>query len=434
MTTPSLRRLFFAPSLLLGLLALPESAAAQCTQTLSVGANLSSAVSSAANGSTICLNDGNYGGVNFFNITRTEFVTLRSVNGTGARLQPSVGNSRFIRFTNVTVGSAIVNSCSQSIEFIGTPFVANASGLLFDASACPSTTHNYVVDGATFDRVGQSLYEGRLNCRDCNGAVIRNSTFSGVGSSASDGIQTQGNTRNLTIGPNNRFTGILESLCGSTNCDAVQFQGGGTTVVTSNIFENGDTFIMSPDGCSNVTVEHNVFNGAGASYPDKVQFGSCSNLTFRHNTVTNVRVSMDSKTGEPATSNARAENNVMRGSTTNFKTENGNGCSGCSFSYNLFDDAADARGTNNVIGAPSLQVERRPPRGQAGCSTPARLETTRVTTGETWRPTTPPPNPHRRRRPRARPPGSASYLRKAIGPIRRRANHAAVRKRKPLSM
>jgi hypothetical protein len=352
MATPTFRKLFSALLLCAASLALPAVARAQCTQTLSVGANLATAVSSAANGSTICLNDGNYGTVNLFNITRTGFVTLRSVNGTAARMSPQVGNSRFIRLENLTISGSLVNSCSQSIEFVGTPFVANTSGLLFDASSCPSTTHNYVVDGATFDRVGQALYEGRLNCRDCNGVTIKNSTFSGVGTSASDGIQTQGNARNLTIGPNNRFSGILEAQCGTTHCDAIQLQGGGTTLITSNVFENGDTFIMSPDGCSNVTAEHNVFNGTGVSYPDKVQFGSCSNLIFRHNTVTNVRVSMDSKTGEPATSNALAENNVMRGSTTSFKTANGNGCTGCTFRYNLFDDSGDATGSNNVIGTP----------------------------------------------------------------------------------
>jgi hypothetical protein len=165
-------------------------------------------------------------------------------------MAPQIGNSRYIRFSSMTLQDVLVNSCSLNIEFLNTPWVVNSSGLMFDASACPNSTHNYLVDGATFDRVGMALYEGRLNCRDCNGVTIKNSIFTGIGSEASDGIQTQGNTRNITIGPNNQFSGILESLCGATHCDALQLQGGGTTLITQNYFKNGDTFIMSPDGCS----------------------------------------------------------------------------------------------------------------------------------------------------------------------------------------
>ena len=59
-----------------------------CTQTLSVGANVASAVSSASNGSTICLNSGNYGTVNFSNIARSDYVTVRSTSGVGATIGP----------------------------------------------------------------------------------------------------------------------------------------------------------------------------------------------------------------------------------------------------------------------------------------------------------------------------------------------------------
>jgi hypothetical protein len=333
---------------------LAVSSYAACTQTLSVGANIASAVSSAANGSTICLNNGNYGTVNLFDIARSGFVTLQSVTGTGAQMSPQVGNSKFIRFQSMTLTDVGVNSCSLNIEFINTPFAPNAGGLLLDASACPSTTHNYLIDGATFNQVGQALFEGRLNCRDCNGVTIKNSVFSGVSASnASDGIQTQGNSRNLTIGPGNRFSGIQEALCGATHCDAIQFQGGGTTLVTGNLFENGDTFIMSPDGCSGVTVSNNVFNGANNGYDFNLQFGSCDNLTFRHNTLVDSSLAVDSKTGSPASANAQVQNNILIGN-TGVKTSGGSGCSNCTFAFNLYDSAGDAVGSSNVIATPSF--------------------------------------------------------------------------------
>lgn len=311
----------------------PPPPTANCPAALSVGVNLASAVASAANGSTICLNAGNYGSVNFFNIPRTGFVTIRSASGVSARLSPQVGNSRFLRFQNVTLSSVLVNSCSLNIEFVGTPFAPNDSGLIFDASSCASSTHNYLVDGAIFDRVGMALYEGRLNCRDCNGVTIKNSTFSGIGSEPSDGIQTQGNTRNLTLS-GNRFSGILESLCGATHCDAIQLQGGGTTLLSGNLFENGDTFIMSPDGCNAVTATNNIFNGSTSTYDFKLQFGSCSNLTFTHNTLKQAGVAIDSKSGQPASSNALVRDNIFAGQSP-IKTSGGNGCSGCTVTGNL---------------------------------------------------------------------------------------------------
>lgn len=322
-----------------------------CTTTLSVGANVASAVSSAANGATICLNTGNYGTVNLFDIGRSGFVTVRSTTGIGARISPQPGNSDFIRFSSLTLFDVSVNSCSTNIEFLNSTFEPNNGGLLFDASACPSSTHNYLVDGVIFHQVGMALYEGRLNCRDCNAITVRNSTFSGIGSEASDGIQTQGNTRNFTIGPGNVFSGILESLCGATHCDAVQFQGGGTTLVRQNYFEDGDTFIMSPDGCSNVTVENNVFDGSGNGNDFNLQFGSCSNLIFRHNTLYDSSIAVDSKVGQPASSNALVENNIMTGSTS-VKLIGGNGCTGCTVRFTLCD-AGGCTGTNTVIGTPT---------------------------------------------------------------------------------
>ena len=50
------------------LLGLSQVSFAACDQTLSPGANVASAVSNAANGTTICLNNGNYASVDLFNI------------------------------------------------------------------------------------------------------------------------------------------------------------------------------------------------------------------------------------------------------------------------------------------------------------------------------------------------------------------------------
>jgi Bacterial TSP3 repeat len=323
-----------------------------CTQTLSPGANVALAVSSAANGSTICLNNGSYGSVNASNASRSGWVTVRSVSGTGASLSGvQIGNSDFIEFQSLTIGGGLVNNCSTHVHFLDSAFT---DGLLFtnNGVSCPAG-QDYLVDNSTFNNVGQATYEGRLNFVSVDGGTIQNSTFSGVGSEASDGIQFLGGTKNSAI-TGNHFTGIKESLCGSVHCDAVQFYGAGANnAITDNYFEQGDTFIMAPDGTSTTSVTDNVFNGTGVSYIDKIQFGSATSPVFRHNTVRDVRVSFDSKTGSPATTNLVAKDNILIGNSS-FKTTNGNGCSACSISSNLFDDSGSATGSGNVIGTPTF--------------------------------------------------------------------------------
>jgi hypothetical protein len=324
-----------------------------CTQTLSVGANLVSAVANAANGSTICLNNGDYGTVNWWDLTRSGYVTVKSVSGRGASLRPSIGNADYIRLESLTLRQGLVNSCSTNIQVADSTFQQDMSGLYFDASTCPSTVHNYLVDNVTFANVDLTGFEGRLSFRDTNGVTVKNSTFGPNG--YGDGIQTGGNNRNLTIGPNNRFTGISQSFCdanGGAHCDSIQLQGGGATTITGNHFSGSDVFIMAPDGSSNVTTTNNVFDGQSSSYEYKIQFGTAASPVFRHNTLANTSAAFDSKTGNPATTNAIVRDNVWSRGHGQIKTSNGSGCSGCAFSHNLFENGANARGTSNVVGAP----------------------------------------------------------------------------------
>jgi hypothetical protein len=173
------------------------------------------------------------------------------------------------------------------------------------------------------------------------------------GNGVSDGIQLLGGTKNSVIGPGNARWDPAVDLRrrGGAHCDAIQPYGSGANnTITGNFFKNCDTFIMSPDG-DTAAVNDNVFDGAGIAYLDKIQFGSAQSPVFRHNTVRDVRVSFVSKTGSPATSDALAQDNILIGSST-WKTTNGNGCSNCTFSSNLFDDAADLSGTSNAVGVP----------------------------------------------------------------------------------
>ncbi|MEZ0392011.1 MAG: DUF4082 domain-containing protein [Pseudobdellovibrionaceae bacterium] len=339
---------------------------AACDQTLSTGSNIASAVSSAPNGSTICLNSGNYGSINFWNIARSGFVTLQSASGTGAAMSPSIGNSKFIKFSNMTLNNTVMNNCSTSIHFLNSVFSPHQGGLAIDNRGCSVTNQDILVDGVKFDQVHQATWEGRLSISGAKGMTIRNSTFSGVSSSgASDGIQIIGGSTNVTVGPNNTFSGILQALCGSVHCDNIQDYGGGpNNKIIGNHFINGDFFIMMPDGSSTYTVTDNVFDGRASGNIDKIQFGSAASPIFRHNTIRSARVSFDSKSGMSASSNVQAQNNIMMNGSS-WKTTNGSGCSNCTFTYNLYDSSSIQRGTNNLSGTPSF-VGGTSPSGLSG--------------------------------------------------------------------
>ena len=325
-----------------------------------MGANLAAAVAGAANGSTICLNSGDYGSQNFDNIARTGFVTLKSVSGVGARMRARTWNSDYIRFQSLTLSDSGITNCSTNVEVRDSTFVPNGRGLgiVNDPCGVPGSQQNIVVDGNTFTNVSQSSHAGRLSVCYGNGVTISNNVISGMPTSntASDGIQVTCSSRNVTIGPGNEFFNITQSACEAVtptqHCDSIQFVGTGPNTVVGNYFHNSDVFIMAPDGSTGISVRNNVFNGSGNGYQDKIQFGSAASPTFAHNTVRDVRVSFDSKPGNAASSNVIARDNVMDGF-SEFKTTYGSGCSNCSFSYSLYNDTAqDTKGTNTLIGPP----------------------------------------------------------------------------------
>lgn len=330
-----------------------------CDQTISVGADVAAAVASAPNDSTICLNDGDYGTVNITNIDRNGFVTVRSTTGQGAQLGiGEVWASSFIKFESLTFDWATVRNGSHHIEFWNSTFAPGGDGLIFNLETVPATDTAFIVDGCVFDQVSHGPWDGRMSVRGVRGLKIRNSVFSGspaAPTATSDGIMLIGGARDVEVGPGNVFTNIRQQDAhDGEHIDAFQIFGAGpNNKVIGNYFTNSDTFIMAPDGSDSVTVENNVFDGAALPYEFKIQFGSTQNSVFRHNTVRDVVVSFDSKPTDPASSNILAENNILVGASS-WKTSSGNGCSNCTFTSNLFDDSADASGTNNVIGVPTF--------------------------------------------------------------------------------
>ncbi len=338
------------------LLALPSESAAQCDQTLNVGANVASAVANAPNGSVICLNSGDYGTVNFTNISRTGFVTVRSTSGVGARLSMGeVYNARFIKFSNLTLTGAAVRGCSVSIEFLDSVFVANGSGLVYNYdTACSGVTNMaLVVDGVTFDRVRNTGYEGRLSIRGVRGITVRNSVFTGQPTSnQSDGIQIVGGSRDVTIGPGNVFADILQSQCGSVHCDAIQAYGGGAnTIITGNYFSNCSVYIGFYDGGSpSMTVSNNVFDTAPSG--QALQIGGIQGMLMEHNTFRGVTLGIGTKNGNTQHSGWIVQNNIFDNARFTASGDQPGCGADCVMRYNLKSNGGSTTptGTNSISG------------------------------------------------------------------------------------
>ncbi|MGZ6448612.1 MAG: hypothetical protein ACXWRA_11290 [Pseudobdellovibrionaceae bacterium] len=334
-------------------------ASASCTQTLSVGADVVAAVAAAPSGTTICLNNGNYGQVNLYNMTGTKpgYVTLMSASGKGATLSLGIGNSQWIRMDSLTINGGLINSCSQNIQILNSTFTA---ALDLRNENCTGSL-NYLIDGNTFDNVNYGTWEGRLNVAyGGEGVVISNNHFGNGG--VADGIQVLAGASGVHIGPGNVFEGILQSICdagGGAHCDAIQLYGQGPgIIIEGNRFANGDTYIMNPSGSINNIIRNNVFD-TGTSYTAKVQLGSQSNLLFSHNTIkSGIFVSFDkfSSGGWPNSDHVLAQNNILLGDAYLRTTDGLNvpSCDSCTLSYNLFGSAGNSMGANDLIGAPTF--------------------------------------------------------------------------------
>ena len=337
----SLNRHFVASLAVFGF---AQAAHAACDKTLNPGSDVAAAVSSAAAGTTVCLNPGNYGSQAFTSIAKSADVVIQSSSGTGATLSADIWASQHLKFQNLTISGASVRDASSNVSFVGSTFtgqaVVNASGsnvhILFDTST---------FDGIT---VCTNCYEGRLQIVSGSGVTVTNSHFGGGGES--DGIQI--GASGAIIGPGNVFEGLLQGKYGR-HIDSIQGYGQSNTTITGNYFTNDTIYVGFYDGGKNETITNNVF-GPSATNEQKLQLGSVQGLTFTHNTVKgNFVVAQGAKSGSARNSNATYTNNIFDG-TSIADTGDQPGCAtNCVYQSNLFTSSSNARGTANLIGKPT---------------------------------------------------------------------------------
>ncbi len=314
-----------------GLAFAPYSVSAQsCTQTLSAGANVASVVSSAAAGSTICLNSGSYGSVSFGSFTKSPRVTVSSVTGQGASMSLSFSGTNGVTIDSVTVtsanfsGSATKNITVQNSAFTG---VAVFDGPVNSNILLTNNTHNNIEGG------GQYVYPARLHfpyvSQTHSGITIQNSIMDG---GSADGVQA-------SVGVNiigNVFKNIAEGSCTDCHTDAIQLLSAPGTVIRNNYIYNCSTGIVAFDGVQQATIEDNIVDTNGR--PWGIELYADNGSIVRHNTLpyragcfwnqSCGKIYLDHKSGDPAgtgtviVDNIATSIEVNNGSTYSQRTNN----------------------------------------------------------------------------------------------------------------
>ena len=340
------------------LLGLPHVSFAQCSQTLSSGANIATAVSSVASGGTICLNAGSYPAFNA-SVKKASLTTVTAAPGVSPSQvtisSVNVADSQNLKFANVTIGGASVSTGSSAalhIQFVG---------IKFTGSVCINNPMNVnqdtLVDSSTFAGVGQGCTEGRLGVNGNNinhsvpsGIVISNNVFGPGG--CSDGVQIVGGARGVQI-LNNEFVGIKQGSCSPVHADPIQFYGAVAPVVTGNYFHGNSTGIMSA-GCngSQGTYTNNVFVTDG-EYPDQIVQTGPNGGTYNHNTFANgASIRFGDPNGCGLVTNVTFTNNIVSGG-VHLTESQGTGTFTMGFNNG-------AGGSNAIIGTPTYIGGTRP--------------------------------------------------------------------------
>lgn len=344
-------KMFIVCAILLGV---SELANAACSQTLSPGAAVASAISSAAAGTTICLNSGSYGSVSLGTFTKSPPVIVQAVTPLGPTMGLSIqAAANGVTFDGITFTGGIWMAGSGNRNITITNSNLGTRQLVIQSSGF--NNNNILIDHNTFGAFNASGgYEGRLEVAGgytaTNGVTITNNTFGPGG--CSDGVQVS--ARGVVIGPGNVFTGIVQGSC-AVHVDAIQGYGQTYTTINGNYFTDNTINIGFYDGGTSEAITNNVF-GPPRQALQNLQLAGIQGMKFAHNTFRNTTIAVGAKDADPASSGWVVENNVFVNSDM-IATTSKPGCGAdCVMRYNLKDGQSSTTptGSNNVSGSPTF--------------------------------------------------------------------------------
>jgi hypothetical protein len=331
----------------------PETPRPACTQTLSSGANVSSAISNAAGGAIICLPPGS-SSFNVSNVNKGSLVTLRGTGGTLGYSMINKSSGLRLESIHFTGGLDLIGATSNiqimHNEFTGS-FGIHAGGEAHSVSG--SKVSNVVIEGNYLHDLDYTGTQGVANgygitaLDGVSNFVIRGNT---IKSPASDYIQSASPV-NFVV-DHNTFLG--PSLLGShaDHQDLWQVFGGGSNLTfTNNVARDTETqesLLFQEAGFSNVVVENNLFDHDSKGYT--CQIYQSTNLTFRNNTIVGSHwgcLFRDTASASPG-SNYQVDHNVFVGteSGSDISTE-GRASSWGAYDYNVSGDGS-ASGSHSI--------------------------------------------------------------------------------------
>jgi hypothetical protein len=272
-------------------------------------------LAAATPGQTLCLASGNYGSFgDARGITkRPPGVTIREQEGATATLFlqfRSTPTPQWLILDGLTIAGGDVSAPANHITIRNAAFTATT--VFFTGagpednnacSDCPAMEDQEIlIERSTFNGIspGEDGPEGRVqtvgtaSSATPTGLVIRDSEFAG---GRSDGVQVSSN-RPVTIS-GNRFRDIRQGPNPTDpHSDCIQILGT-RAVITNNAFDRCTQGIVQFDGGGGSTISGNIFDAIEADAP--IVLGGDSNSAIEHNTLRTGRIDLTSKAGQAST-------------------------------------------------------------------------------------------------------------------------------------
>jgi parallel beta helix pectate lyase-like protein len=291
---------------------------ARCTRTLDGGSNISSAISVARGGATICLRGGAYATIEATKVKKSPPVTIRSVPGDRATVKGvDLIDPSGLRFVALDLTDGIsVSPSASNIRFVNNDITGRNGIYMFGDYRIGKQIDNVLIEGNNIHDLDYSGSQetgygyGIEGVGDVRNMTIRGNT---IKSPASDYIQSA--TPVHWVVDHNTFLG--PSLLGDheDHQDLWQIFGGGRDVAfTNNVARytgTQESLLFQEGAFRKVVVKNNLFDHDSRGYT--CQIYQSNGLVFSHNTIVGSRwgcLFRDEASGPPG-SRYRVENNVF---------------------------------------------------------------------------------------------------------------------------
>ena len=328
-----------------------------CTTTLSSGANVSSAISSATAGSIICLSDGNYGGFTLNGVSKNPRVIVQAINSGQANFTSAVNlsggtngitidgaNYTGVNITGTNTREITLKNGDASNGTIQIDGVTTTTpNILFESLTSIDQDNSGFCRGGTHPCVGAGGYWFSYSGRSTPVATIRNAT---IRDGCADGVQSG---VPFILEDSYIANKIVGSCPNDPHTDATQLYGGpfSGTIIRRNFYYSNVQVLAAYDGVDGVLIEDNVFDPgpSGERRPCQIELYADNGSIVRHNTLIYRDASypgyvcLDKKSGASNGINTVVEGNIIPGG-----LQQNNGSTASVYRYNMMRSGAS--GTN----------------------------------------------------------------------------------------